>query len=66
MSELLGSFGDNELSPECLDGVEHVLKGFFLCFLYFSFESIAILLCAQKTISNFSFLMKLIHKPLFL
>ncbi|KAK9455537.1 PRMT5 arginine-N-methyltransferase-domain-containing protein [Dipodascopsis uninucleata] len=26
ISELLGSFGDNELSPECLDGVEHVLK----------------------------------------
>ncbi|KAI5283641.1 methyltransferase protein [Ascosphaera aggregata] len=25
VSELLGSFGDNELSPECLDGVEHVL-----------------------------------------
>ncbi|KAI5306487.1 DEAH-box ATP-dependent RNA helicase prp43 [Ascosphaera pollenicola] len=25
ISELLGSFGDNELSPECLDGVEHVL-----------------------------------------
>ncbi|RFU34581.1 hypothetical protein B7463_g1783, partial [Scytalidium lignicola] len=25
MSELLGSFADNELSPECLDGVQHVL-----------------------------------------
>lgn len=25
ISELLGSFGDNELSPECLDGVQHVL-----------------------------------------
>jgi len=25
VSELLGSFGDNELSPECLDGVEHIL-----------------------------------------
>lgn len=25
VSELLGSFGDNELSPECLDGVQHVL-----------------------------------------
>ena len=22
VSELLGSFGDNELSPECLDGVQ--------------------------------------------
>ena len=27
VSELLGSFGDNELSPECLDGVEKFLKG---------------------------------------
>ncbi|KAI9178791.1 hypothetical protein H9P43_005453 [Blastocladiella emersonii ATCC 22665] len=26
VSELLGSFADNELSPECLDGVQHVLK----------------------------------------
>lgn len=26
VSELLGSFGDNELSPECLDGVQHYLK----------------------------------------
>lgn len=27
VSELLGSFGDNELSPECLDGVQRFLKG---------------------------------------
>jgi type II protein arginine methyltransferase len=26
ISELLGSFGDNELSPECLDGAQHLLK----------------------------------------
>ncbi|VDO08253.1 unnamed protein product [Rodentolepis nana] len=26
VSELLGSFGDNELSPECLDGAQHMLK----------------------------------------
>lgn len=26
VSELLGSFGDNELSPECLDGTRHLLK----------------------------------------
>ena len=26
VSELLGSFGDNELSPECLDGAEKFLK----------------------------------------
>lgn len=25
ISELLGSFGDNELSPECLDGIQHVI-----------------------------------------
>lgn len=27
VSELLGSFGDNELSPECLDGAQAFLKG---------------------------------------
>jgi protein arginine N-methyltransferase 5 len=27
VSELLGSIGDNELSPECLDGCENILKG---------------------------------------
>jgi len=27
VSELLGSFGDNELSPECLDGAQNFLKG---------------------------------------
>lgn len=26
VSELLGSFGDNELSPECLDGAGRLLK----------------------------------------
>ncbi|KAG4068704.1 hypothetical protein HA402_002395 [Bradysia odoriphaga] len=26
VSELLGSFGDNELSPECLDGAQNLLK----------------------------------------
>jgi protein arginine N-methyltransferase 5 len=26
VSELLGSFGDNELSPECLDGPQRFLK----------------------------------------
>jgi protein arginine N-methyltransferase 5 len=29
VSELLGSFGDNELSPECLDGAQKFLKGMF-------------------------------------
>lgn len=27
MSELLGSFGDNELSPECLAGAQRFLRG---------------------------------------
>ena len=26
VSELLGSFGDNELSPECLNAIEHLLE----------------------------------------
>ena len=26
VSELLGSFGDNELSPECLDGAQRLLR----------------------------------------
>lgn len=36
ITELLGSFGDNELSPECLDGAvrflkrEHICVGFLL------------------------------------
>jgi protein arginine N-methyltransferase 5 len=30
VSELLGSFGDNELSPECLDGAQKFLKGLYL------------------------------------
>lgn len=33
VSELLGSFGDNELSPECLDGAQRFLKG---CYLFLS------------------------------
>lgn len=32
VSELLGSFGDNELSPECLDGVQRVLNRMFIFF----------------------------------
>ena len=34
MSELLGSFGDNELSPECLDGAQKFLKGMYVCVCY--------------------------------
>lgn len=40
VSELLGSFGDNELSPECLYEAERLLRGFFssLCCIYTSDE----------------------------
>jgi protein arginine N-methyltransferase 5 len=31
ISELLGSFGDNELSPECLDGAMRFLKRKCIC-----------------------------------
>lgn len=39
VSELLGSFGDNELSPECLDGAQRFLKktGVSIPFSYTSF-----------------------------
>ncbi|XP_027356887.1 protein arginine N-methyltransferase 1.5-like [Abrus precatorius] len=39
VSELLGSFGDNELSPECLDGAQRFLKqdGISIPSLYTSF-----------------------------
>lgn len=38
-SELLGSFGDNELSPECLDPTEPFLKetGIYIPFRYLSY-----------------------------
>ena len=35
VSELLGSFGDNELSPECLDGASRFLKGGCVSFEFF-------------------------------
>ena len=38
VSELLGSFGDNELSPECLDGAQRYLKGSEE-YRFFEFES---------------------------
>jgi type II protein arginine methyltransferase len=31
VSELLGSFGDNELSPECLDGAQRLLQENGIC-----------------------------------
>ncbi len=35
VSELLGSFGDNELSPECLDGAQKLLKGYLPAWVFF-------------------------------
>lgn len=35
VSELLGSIGDNELSPECLDGAQKFLKGSKILFYFF-------------------------------
>lgn len=43
VSELLGSFGDNELSPECLDGVMRTLKREFSRSLSFSPRSLHLL-----------------------
>lgn len=40
VSELLGSFGDNELSPECLDGAQRFLnkqRGIFIPYKYISY-----------------------------
>lgn len=40
VSELLGSFGDNELSPECLDGAQRFLarpNGIFIPYRYISY-----------------------------
>jgi protein arginine N-methyltransferase 5 len=34
VSELLGSFGDNELSPECLYGAQELLKRMSVTFTY--------------------------------
>lgn len=34
VSELLGSFGDNELSPECLDNVMKFLQGLCIADYY--------------------------------
>lgn len=39
VSELLGSFGDNELSPECLDGAQRFLKGIGLLIVYLLYVS---------------------------
>jgi hypothetical protein len=42
VSELLGSFGDNELSPECLDGAQKFLKGLYLQIILYSDSDAAV------------------------
>ena len=45
ISELLGSFGDNELSPECLDGAQRFLHRLFSnLFFYISYSIIIIII----------------------
>lgn len=55
VSELLGSFGDNELSPECLDGAQHFLKGTSLSFYFFLFfNKNADTVAAERTHINYT------------
>jgi len=42
VSELLGSFGDNELSPECLDPTNGFLKGIINIYMISNFYSISL------------------------
>ncbi|EDO05673.1 PRMT5 arginine-N-methyltransferase family protein [Babesia bovis T2Bo] len=56
LSELLGSFGDNELAPECLDGVQHAFYKAFpnhhVTFMPYSFISYAEPIYAPKVWST--------------
>ena len=52
VSELLGSFGDNELSPECLDGAQRFLNGRMLIFISALFICISDNVFSAKTISK--------------
>ena len=56
VSELLGSFGDNELSPECLDGGQMHLKGlYYMIVLYLFFFHILLMFifqCIQKKVEE--------------
>lgn len=47
VSELLGSFGDNELSPECLDGAQKFLKGNMLKILFKTLMKLFLETCMQ-------------------
>lgn len=47
MSELLGSFGDNELSPECLDGAQRVMAEDGVCIPQRYVSSLTPVCCAK-------------------
>ena len=55
VSELLGSFGDNELSPECLDGAQRFLKpdGISIPSSYWPFSLFALLLYNWTSLHSF-------------
>lgn len=53
VSELLGSFGDNELSPECLDGVQHLLKDTGISIPCNSISYLRPIMC-KRVVSNLS------------
>lgn len=55
VSELLGSFGDNELSPECLDGAQRFLKpdGISIPSSYWPFSLFALLLYNSTSLHSF-------------
>lgn len=50
VSELLGSFGDNELSPECLDGAQHFLKGTILLKIVIQWKRLISVVWLQQAI----------------
>ncbi len=47
----MGSFGDNELSPECLDGVQKFLKGVITPVSYNNYYFIVIIILSEDGIS---------------
>ncbi|GFE55326.1 skb1 methyltransferase family protein [Babesia ovis] len=60
LSELLGSFGDNELAPECLDGVQNAFHSYYpghnVTFMPNSFISYAEPVYAPKVWANLNLL----------
>lgn len=69
VSELLGSFGDNELSPECLDGAMRFLKRKCSCICCFRWHQLmhALLCFPMRSERYFNpFLIHNLHYPTFL